>query len=82
MLMQLNESTARIDAQLEQVTRKIEKIEFDTRGDQEQSNLTYRSLHDGKGSKSPVEYSLVVQSCGDFSLNPLITSVCCDIVRC
>ncbi len=49
--MQLNESAARLDAQLEAVTRKIEKIEFDTRGDQEQVNLTYREGYDGQGSK-------------------------------
>ena len=53
--MQLNETTARIDSQLETVTRKIEKIELDTRGDQEQSNLTFREGYDGKGSKLAIK---------------------------
>jgi len=49
--MQLNESTARIDSQLDTVCKKIEKIELDTRGDQEGGNLTYRPNYSGPGSK-------------------------------
>lgn len=49
--MQLNETTARIDAQLDGVCKKIEKIELDTRGDQEGGNLTYKVNYAGPGSK-------------------------------
>jgi len=48
--MQLNESTARIDSQLDTVCKKIEKIELDTRGDQEGGNLTYRPNYSGPGT--------------------------------
>ena len=49
--MQLNETTARIDAQLDGVCKKIEKIESDTRSDQEGGNLTYKAQYVGPGSK-------------------------------
>jgi len=48
--MQLNETTARIDAQLDGVCKKIEKIELDTRGDQEGGNLTYKVNYAGPGT--------------------------------
>jgi len=48
--MQLNESTARIDSQLDTVCKKIEKIEHDTRGDQESGNLTYKPNYSGPGT--------------------------------
>lgn len=48
--MQLNESTARIDSQLDGVCKKIEKIEADTRGDQEGGNLSYRPNYAGPGT--------------------------------
>ena len=50
--MQLNETTARIDGQLDTVCKKIEKIEMDTRADQEGGNLTYKAMHTGAGGKS------------------------------
>ena len=50
--MQLNETTARIDGQLDVVCKKIEKIEMDTRADQEGGNLTYKAMHTGQGGKS------------------------------
>ena len=50
--MQLNETTARIDSQLDNVCKKIEKIETDTRADQEGGNLTYKVNYAGPGSKS------------------------------
>ena len=50
--MQLNETTARIDTQLDTVCKKIEKIEMDTRADQEGGNLTYKAMHTGAGGKS------------------------------
>ena len=49
--MQLNETTARIDNQLDGVCKKMEKIEHDTRGDQEGGNLTYKPNYAGPGSK-------------------------------
>jgi hypothetical protein len=48
--MQLNETTARIDGALDAVCKKIEKIEADTRGDQESGNLTYRPNYAGAGT--------------------------------
>jgi len=49
--MQLNETTARIDGQLDSVCKRIEKIEHDTRGDNEQEHLMYRPNYTGPGSK-------------------------------
>ena len=49
--MQLNETAAKMDTQLDSVCRKIERIEKDTRGDREQGELTYRPNHQGPGSK-------------------------------
>jgi len=48
--MQLNETTARIDGQLDTICKKIEKIESDTRGDQEGGNLTHRVNYTGAGT--------------------------------
>lgn len=48
--MQLNETTARIDGQLDTICKKIEKIEHDTRGDQEGGNLTHRVNYTGAGT--------------------------------
>lgn len=49
--MQLNETTARIDGQLDSVCKKIEKIEHDTRADNEQGSLMFRPNYTGPGSK-------------------------------
>ena len=56
--MQLNETTARIDSQLDNVCKKIEKIETDTRADQEGGNLTYKVNYAGPGSKSLLSISI------------------------
>lgn len=48
--MQLNETTARIDVQLDTVCKKIEKIEHDTRGDREGGNLMYKTNYTGAGT--------------------------------
>ena len=56
--MQLNETTARIDSQLDNVCKKIEKIETDTRADQEGGNLTYKVNYAGPGSKSLLSLSI------------------------
>ena len=56
--MQLNETTARIDSQLDNVCKKIEKIETDTRADQEGGNLTYKVNYAGPGSKSLLPSSI------------------------
>ena len=55
-LMQLNETAARIDNQLDGVCKKIEKIHMETRGDREQGKLTYRPNYEGEGSKFAPTY--------------------------
>ena len=40
--MQLNETTAKLDMQLDIVCKRIEKVQRETRGDEEQGALTYR----------------------------------------
>ena len=49
--MQLNETAARIDGQIETVAKKIEKIQHDTQNDQEQNDLTFKQNYAGPGSK-------------------------------
>lgn len=49
LLMQLNESSARVDASLDGLVKKLEKIELDTRGDKEKGHLTYKVNYAGKG---------------------------------
>lgn len=48
-LMQLNETTARIDGQLDNICKKIEKIEKDTRGVQEQGEMMFKNNYAGDG---------------------------------
>jgi len=50
--MQLNETTARVDTQLDSLVKKIEKIQLDTSSVREQNNLTYKVNYAGPGSKS------------------------------
>ena len=54
--MQLNETAARIDAQLETVVKKIERVESDTRqvdgaAAQAGGNLVFKQRADDQGSK-------------------------------
>ena len=55
-MTQLNENAARIDAQLEQVCKKIEKVENETQAVRQdgarKSNLTFKENYSGEGSKS------------------------------
>lgn len=57
-LMQLNETTGRIDGQLDAVCKKIEKIEKDTRGVQEQGEMMYRANYSGDG----ISYAQYIQT--------------------
>jgi len=50
LLMQLNETSGRLDSQLEVLCKKLEKIELDTRGDNEQGNLMYRVNYQNPGT--------------------------------
>jgi len=47
--MQLNETTARVDGQLDSLVKKIEKIQLDTSSVREQNNLTYKVNYAGPG---------------------------------
>ena len=50
--MQLNETSGRLDSQLEVLCKKLEKIELDTRDEEQSNNLMYRVNYQNPGSKS------------------------------